>query len=60
MIFFSGTKHIQELVEVRILDDFSQKYDDKIIEITNEISEALFSRLLNDCSVSCNLLFSSK
>jgi hypothetical protein len=52
-----GVKHIQELVEVNVLDDFSQIYESKITEMVEEITEKILSRLLYDCSNSCDALF---
>jgi hypothetical protein len=57
LFFFIGVKHIQELVEVNVLDDFSEMYDSKITEMVEEITEKILSRMLYDCSNSCDELF---
>ena len=54
-----GEKHIQELVEVSVIDDFNQIYTSKLSRMTNEITEIIFMRALKDCAKSCESLFNS-
>ena len=55
----SGVKHIQELVEVSVIDDFNQIYVSKLSLMTNEITEIIFMRALKDCAKSCESLFNT-
>ena len=52
-------KHIQELVEVKILDDFNQKFNFKLSELTEEIADKILYGLLEDCTQSCESLFNN-
>lgn len=54
-----GVKHIQELVEVSVIDDFNQIYNSKLTGMTNEITEIIFMRALKDCAKSCESLFNT-
>ena len=56
-LFFKGTKHIQELVEVSVLEDFALKYSRKMTELTDLITDTILSRLLYDCADSCRSLY---
>jgi hypothetical protein len=43
-----GSKHLQELVDVNVIDDFQYQYNLKIGSVADEITEKLLLRCLVD------------